>query len=86
VMGAEGAVNVLHRRELAAAADPAALRAKLVAEYTAEYLNPQYAAERGLVDDIIDPAETRAALARGLAMLRDKRKAGPGRKHGNLPI
>ncbi|RSM38834.1 acyl-CoA carboxylase subunit beta [Amycolatopsis balhimycina DSM 5908] len=86
VMGAEGAVNVLHRRELAAADDPAALRARLVAEYTEEYLNPQYAAERGLVDDIIDPAETRAALARGLAMLRDKRKPAPARKHGNQPI
>ena len=86
VMGAEGAVNVLYRRELAAAADPAALRARLVAEYTEEYLNPQYAAERGLVDDIIDPADTRAAIARGLAMLQDKRKPGPARKHGNLPI
>ncbi|WP_410589934.1 acyl-CoA carboxylase subunit beta [Amycolatopsis sp. lyj-23] len=86
VMGAEGAVNVLHRRDLAAAADPAALRARLVAEYTEEYLNPQYAAERGLVDDIIDPADTRAAIARGLAMLRDKRRPGPARKHGNLPI
>ncbi|WP_425426478.1 acyl-CoA carboxylase subunit beta [Amycolatopsis australiensis] len=86
VMGAEGAVNVLYRRDLAASPDPAALRAKLVAEYTEEFLNPQYAAERGLVDDIIDPAETRAAVARGLAMLRDKRKPAPGRKHGNLPI
>jgi len=86
VMGAEGAVNVLHRRDLAAAADPAALRAELVAKYTEEYLHPQYAAERGLVDDIIDPAETRAVLARGLAMLRDKRKPGPARKHGNQPI
>ncbi|MGW3959594.1 acyl-CoA carboxylase subunit beta [Amycolatopsis sp. NPDC005003] len=86
VMGAEGAVNVLHRRALAAAADPAALRAELVAEYTEEYLNPQYAAERGLVDDIIEPAETRSALARGLAMLQDKRKPGPARKHGNQPI
>ncbi|OXM59369.1 acyl-CoA carboxylase subunit beta [Amycolatopsis vastitatis] len=86
VMGAEGAVNVLHRRELAAAADPAALRARLVADYTREYLNPHYAAERGLVDDIIDPADTRAAVARGLAMLQDKRKPGPARKHGNQPI
>ncbi|MCR6483521.1 acyl-CoA carboxylase subunit beta [Amycolatopsis sp. OK19-0408] len=86
VMGAEGAVNILHRRELAAAADPAALRAELVAGYTREYLNAHYAAERGLVDDIIDPAETRAAVARGLAMLQDKRKPGPVRKHGNQPI
>ena len=86
VMGAEGAVNVLYRRDLAAASDPAALRKRLVSEYTDEYMNPQYAAERGLVDDIIDPAGTRAAIARGLAMLQDKRKPGPGRKHGNLPI
>jgi len=86
VMGAEGAVNVLFRRDLAAAADPDALRGRLVAEYTDEFMNPQYAAERGLVDDVIDPADTRAAIARGLAMLQDKRKAGPGRKHGNLPI
>jgi acetyl-CoA carboxylase carboxyltransferase component len=86
VMGAEGAVNVLFRRDLAAAPDPAALRAKLVGQYTDEYMNPQYAAERGLVDDIIDPADTRAAIARGLAMLADKRKAGPRRKHGNHPI
>ncbi|WP_086847154.1 acyl-CoA carboxylase subunit beta [Amycolatopsis kentuckyensis] len=86
VMGAEGAVNVLHRRDLATAPDPAALRAQLVSEYTEEYLNAEYAAERGLVDDIIDPAETRAALARGLAMLRDKRKPAPARKHGNQPI
>ncbi|WP_329044040.1 acyl-CoA carboxylase subunit beta [Amycolatopsis sp. NBC_01488] len=86
VMGAEGAVNVLHRRDLAAAADPAALRARLVAEYTEEYLDPHYAAERGLVDDIIDPAATRAAIARGLAMLQDKRKPGPARKHTNPPV
>jgi acetyl-CoA carboxylase carboxyltransferase component len=86
VMGAEGAVNVLYRRDLAASADPAALRARLVGEYTDEYMNPQYAAERGLVDDIIDPADTRAAIAKGLAMLEDKRKAGPPRKHGNHPI
>jgi acetyl-CoA carboxylase carboxyltransferase component len=86
VMGAEAAVNVLYRRDLAAAADPAALRARLVAEYTEEYLNPWYAAERGLVDDIIDPADTRIAIARGLGMLRGKRKPGSPRKHGNLPI
>ncbi|HEY2063523.1 acyl-CoA carboxylase subunit beta [Amycolatopsis sp. NBC_01480] len=86
VMGAEGAVNVLHRRELAAAADPDAVRARLVAQYAREYLDPQYAAERGLVDDVIDPADTRAAIARGLAVLQDKRKPGPARKHGNLPL
>jgi acetyl-CoA carboxylase carboxyltransferase component len=86
VMGAEGAVNVLHRRQLAAAEDPAALRAELVGEYKGEYMHSQYAAERGLVDDVIDPADTRAALARGLAMLRDKYTASPDRKHGNMPL
>ncbi|WP_091673711.1 acyl-CoA carboxylase subunit beta [Amycolatopsis marina] len=86
VMGAEGAVNILHRRELAAAADPARLRARLVREYTEEFMHPQYAAERGLVDDVIDPADTRSAVARGLAMLRDKRSRPPQRKHGNVPL
>ncbi|GIH40022.1 methylmalonyl-CoA carboxyltransferase [Microbispora corallina] len=86
VMGAEGAVNVIHRRELASAADPAALRAELVAEYSRQLVHPHYAAERGLVDDVIDPAHTRSALARGLAMLRDKRRPAVQRKHGNVPL
>jgi acetyl-CoA carboxylase carboxyltransferase component len=86
VMGAEGAVNVLFRKELAAAADPAELRAELVAEYSEQLMHPHYAAERGLVDDVIDPAHTRAAVAHGLAMLWNKRKRGPQRKHGNVPL
>ncbi|GGP64882.1 methylmalonyl-CoA carboxyltransferase [Saccharothrix coeruleofusca] len=86
VMGAEAAVNVVHRKELAAAADPAELRAALISRYTAELMHPYYAAERGLVDDVIDPAETRAAIMRALAMLRDKRKRPPARKHGNVPL
>jgi acetyl-CoA carboxylase carboxyltransferase component len=86
VMGAEGAVNILYRKELAAADDPVALRAKLIAEYTEQLTHPYFAAERGLVDDIIDPAMTRAMVARGLAMLRTKRKLAPQRKHGNLPL
>ncbi|MFB9252658.1 acyl-CoA carboxylase subunit beta [Sphaerisporangium melleum] len=86
VMGAEGAVNVIFRKELAAAADPARLRAELVAEYAEQLMHPHYAAERGLVDDVIDPVDTRAAVARGLAMLRDKRKPAPQRKHGNVPL
>ncbi|WP_169944100.1 acyl-CoA carboxylase subunit beta [Microbispora sp. H11081] len=86
VMGAEGAVNVVFRRELAAATDPAGLRAELLARYAGELVHPQYAAERGLVDDVIDPAQTRSAVARGLAMLRDKRKPGAQRKHGNVPL
>ena len=86
VMGAEGAVNVLFRKELAVAADPNSLRAELVSEYTEQLMHPHYAAERGLVDDVIDPAQTRAAVARGLAMLLHKRKLAPQRKHGNMPL
>ncbi|WP_407924346.1 acyl-CoA carboxylase subunit beta [Actinokineospora pegani] len=86
VMGAEGAVNVIHRRELAAAADPDRLRARLVAEYSAELAHPYFAAERGLVDDVIDPVDTRGAIARGLELLRRKRRSAPQRKHGNVPL
>ncbi|MEJ2857109.1 MULTISPECIES: acyl-CoA carboxylase subunit beta [unclassified Saccharothrix] len=86
VMGAEAAVNVVHRKELAAAADPDELRAALIAAYSEELVHPYYAAERGLVDDVIDPAQTRAAVLRGLAMLRDKRRRPPARKHGNVPL
>ncbi|XVV01175.1 acyl-CoA carboxylase subunit beta [Actinosynnema sp. CA-248983] len=86
VMGAEAAVNVIHRKELAASADPDELRATLMARYADELVHPYYAAERGLVDDVIDPAQTRSAVLRGLAMLRDKRRRAPARKHGNVPL
>ncbi|GAA3966389.1 acyl-CoA carboxylase subunit beta [Actinomadura viridis] len=86
VMGAAGAVNVIFRKELAAAEDPEGLRAELIAEYTRELMHPHYSAERGLVDDVIDPVQTRAAVARGLAMLRTKRGSSPQRKHGNVPL
>lgn len=86
VMGAEAAVNVVHRKELAAATDPAELRAVLIAQYADDLMHPYYAAERGLVDDVIDPAQTRSAVSRGLAMLRDKRRRTPARKHGNVPL
>ncbi|WP_218040653.1 acyl-CoA carboxylase subunit beta [Actinomadura sp. WMMB 499] len=86
VMGAAGAVNVIHRRALAAAPDPERLRAELVGDYTRRLVHPYYSAERGLVDDVIDPVRTRIEVARGLAMLRTKRRAGPQRKHGNVPL
>jgi acetyl-CoA carboxylase carboxyltransferase component len=86
VMGAEGAVNVLYREELADADDPAARRADLVAEYSAQFAHPLWAAERGLVDDVIDPVQTRSVLACGLAMLRTKSAARRPRKHGNIPL
>lgn len=85
VMGAEGAANVVFRREIAAADDPEAMRARVVKEYQAELMHPYYAAERGLVDDVIDPAETRGVLIAALAMLRDKHAVLPSRKHGNPP-
>jgi acetyl-CoA carboxylase carboxyltransferase component len=85
VMGAEGAANVIFRREIVAADDPDAVRQQKVAEYTDELMHPYYAAERGLVDDVIDPGETRLVLARVLAMLHTKHAGLPVRKHGNLP-
>ena len=86
VMGPQGAVEIVYRRELQQAADPAARRAQLVAEYTEKYANPYAAAERGFVDDVIDPAETRIKLVEGLRVLRTKRDDVPQRKHGNIPL
>jgi len=86
VMGAESAVNVLFRKDLAQASDPSALRLSLMDEYSNQLVHPYYAAEQGLVDDVIDPAQTRAAVASGLAMLRDKRRQPVPRKHGNIPL
>ncbi|CAL9530239.1 Propionyl-CoA carboxylase beta chain [Streptomyces sp. enrichment culture] len=85
VMGAEGAAGVIFRRQIAAADDPEATRAELVKEYKAELMHPYYAAERGLVDDVIDPADTRGVLIGALAMLRTKHADLPARKHGNPP-
>ncbi|WP_308438609.1 carboxyl transferase domain-containing protein, partial [Streptomyces spiralis] len=85
VMGAEGAAGVIFRRQIAAAEDPEAMRARMVKEYKAELMHPYYAAERGLVDDVIDPAETREVLITSLAMLRTKHADLPSRKHGNPP-
>jgi propionyl-CoA carboxylase beta chain len=86
VMGAQGAVNILYRSELAAAADPAALRAELISEYEDTLANPYIAAERGYVDAVIRPSSTRAHIVRGLRMLRTKRETLPPKKHGNIPL
>jgi acetyl-CoA carboxylase carboxyltransferase component len=86
VMGPQGAVEVIHRRELAAAADPIAKRQELIDQYTERYANPYIAAERGYVDDVIDPAETRRTLIQALTMLETKREELPRRKHGNIPL
>ncbi|MEE1940383.1 acyl-CoA carboxylase subunit beta [Streptomyces sp. TRM 70361] len=85
VMGAEGAANVVFRREIAASDDPARTRTERIAEYLRELMHPYYAAERGLVDDVIDPAETRTRLIDGLWALRAKHAPLPSRKHGNQP-
>ncbi|WP_433335412.1 acyl-CoA carboxylase subunit beta [Spirillospora sp. CA-294931] len=85
VMGAEAAADVVFRRELAVAEDPAATRAQRLKEYRQELMHPYYAAERGLVDEVIDPARTRATLIDALAMLRTKHVPLPSRKHGNPP-
>jgi propionyl-CoA carboxylase beta chain len=86
VMGAQGAVNILYRRELAAAADPDALRAQRVTEYEDTLANPYIAAERGYVDAVIRPAQTRSQVTRALRALRSKRQTMPPKKHGNIPL
>ncbi len=90
VMGASGAVNILHRRALAAigkaGGDVEAERARLVAEYDDEIVNPYDAADRGYVDAVIEPSETRAHITRALRALRTKRAALPPKKHGNIPL
>ncbi len=86
VMGAQGAVNVIHHRELAAADDAEEARAELVADYEEKFNNPYIAAENGLVDDVIEPRETRPRLIRALDMLRNKRESLPAKKHGNIPL
>ena len=86
VMGAQGAVNIIHRREIAGAPDPTERNEELKHEYEAQFNNPYVAAERGFVDEVIEPRETRPRLIRALEMLRTKREAMPPRKHGNIPL
>ena len=86
VMGSSGAVEIVHRRELADAEDRDALRTRLVDEYEERYATPYIASARGFVDDVIDPADTRRVLARALDLLRSKREDLPKRKHGNVPL
>jgi propionyl-CoA carboxylase beta chain len=86
VMGPKGAVEVLYRREIADAEDPAAATAEREAEYREEFAHPYIAAGRGYIDDVIDPRETRPRLISALDMLRNKRDSNPPRKHGNIPL
>jgi acetyl-CoA carboxylase carboxyltransferase component len=86
VMGAEGAVNIIFRRELGDAADPATRRQELVDDYSERFANPYAAARRGYIDDVIEPAETRPRLVNALNMLQNKRDENPPKKHGNMPL
>jgi propionyl-CoA carboxylase beta chain len=86
VMGAQGAVNILYRAELRDAEDPVALRAEKIREYEDTLANPYVAAERGYVDAVIKPSQTRAEIVRGLRVLRTKRETLPPKKHGNIPL
>jgi len=85
VMGPEGAANIIFKREIEEASDPAALRKEKIEEYKRSFANPYKAAVRGYVDDVIDPAQTRKRLAQALSMLLGKRESRPTRKHGNMP-
>jgi propionyl-CoA carboxylase beta chain len=86
VMGSEGAVNIIFRKELDAAKDPVKRREELVAEYREKFANPYIAASRGYLDDVIEPRDTRPRLIDALRMLANKRDTNPPKKHGNLPL
>lgn len=86
VMGAEGAVNIVHRGEIRNSENPDDMRAKLIQEYQDQLMNPYVAASLGLIDDVIDPAETRPKIIRALEMLENKRETLPPKKHGSIPL
>ena len=86
VMGPDGAVPIVFRREIEASDDPEATRQRLVEEYRAKFANPYVAAARGFIDDVIEPRETRPKIIAALEMLRNKRDTNPPKKHGNIPL
>jgi len=86
VMGPEGAVNILYKRELETAADPARARAEKVEEFREKFANPFVAASRGFIDEVIRPRETRRKLVTALRNLDTKRAKNPPKKHGNIPL
>jgi acetyl-CoA carboxylase carboxyltransferase component len=85
VMGPDGAANIIFKKEIEEAADPASARKEKIEEYKKNFANPYKAAIRGYVDDVIDPSQTRARLCAALSMLLGKRQTLPARKHGNIP-
>ena len=86
VMGAEGAVNIVYRNEIRASDRPDELRAELIQDYEDRLINPYVAASRGMIDDVIDPRETRPKIVRALEMLANKRESLPPKKHGSIPL
>ena len=86
VMGAEGAVNIVYRRELAESATPEQTRAEKVREFKDRFANPFIAAEHGFIDDVIEPRDTRPRLIQALRMLENKVDTMPRKKHGNIPL
>lgn len=86
VMGPEGAVNILYRREISEAPDPEAFRAQRVAEFVDKLANPYVAASKGYIDEVIEPKETRPKLIKALRMMANKRDSNPPKKHGNIPL
>ena len=86
VMGAEGAVKILYRRELAAAAEPRALEETLAAQYREKFASPYAAARKGMITDVIEPSQTRAVLSMALRNTLSKRETRPPKKHGNIPL
>jgi acetyl-CoA carboxylase carboxyltransferase component len=86
VMGPEGAVNVLYRRELQKADHPEALRREKVQEFREKFANPYVAADRGFIDEVIEPRDTRRKIVAGLLMTASKRDKNPPKKHGNIPL
>ena len=85
-MGADGAANIIFRKEISGAEDPVAARNSKIEEYRDKFSNPYVAAARGYVDDVIDPATTRVRLINALDMLASKRENRPSKKHGNIPL
>ena len=86
VMGAEGAVNIIHRSQIRESDDPQKLADELVSEYEENLMNPYIAASRGMIDDVIEPGQTRLKVIRALKMLANKRENIPPKKHGSIPL
>ena len=85
-MGAEGAANIIFRKDIEAAANPGEKRTEMIAQYKDRFATPYVAAERGFVDMVIEPKETRPRLVNALEMLATKRETRPAKKHGNIPL